>query len=57
MALKATLSSFDPLTRRQQVVTGVADSLKEALEFSEDCALYYLSDKIEKVTVPLWIET
>jgi hypothetical protein len=41
---------------RQQVVTGVSDSLKEALELAEDCALHYLSDEIEKVTNPLWIE-
>jgi hypothetical protein len=41
---------------RQQVVTGVSDSLKKALELAEDCALYYLSDEIEKVTIPLWIE-
>ena len=38
------------------MVTGVADSLKEALELVEDCALYYLSDEIEKVTIPLWIK-
>jgi hypothetical protein len=40
----------------KQVATGVTTSLQEALELVEDYALNYLSDELEKVTVPFWIE-
>ena len=45
-----------PYALGQQVATGVTNCLKEALELVEDYALDYLSDELEKVTVPFWVE-
>jgi hypothetical protein len=42
--------------RNRQIATGVAESLEEAVELAEDGALQYLSDEIERVTVPFWVE-
>jgi hypothetical protein len=41
---------------RQQIATGVAASLQKALELAQDCALNHLSDEIERLTVPFWLE-